>query len=129
MKPRYILLAGLLLMLLAVALGAFGAHALKSIIGEAQLQTWKTASTYHFYHALGLIGLGIWAERQSLTKYISAAGMLFIGGILLFSGSLYLLAVTQVRWLGIITPLGGVLFLAGWISWMLALYRNNQASS
>ena len=123
MKSRHILFAGLLFMLLAVALGAFGAHALKAILGEAQLQTWKTASSYHFYHALALIGLGIWAERQNPQRAVSASGLFFVIGILLFSGSLYLMSVTGMRWLGMVTPLGGVMFLAGWVSWMLALLK------
>jgi len=127
MKPRQILIFGLIFMLLAVALGAFGAHALKAMMSEAQMQTWKTASAYHFYHALGLIGLGIWSERLAPTKSIAMAGILFSAGIVLFSGSLYVLSISGFRWLGMITPLGGVLFLAGWVSWVLAAMNDNRS--
>ncbi len=129
MKPRKILISGLILMLLAVALGAFGAHALKSMMSAAQLTIWKTASNYHFYHALALIGLGIWAERHAQAKAAVLAGILFIGGILVFSGSLYLLAVSGVRWLGMLTPIGGVLFLAGWVSWLMAVINSPPSNN
>ncbi len=99
---------------LAVALGAFGAHALGSRLGADLLNTFEIAVRYQFYHALALIGvvvvLGRWPEAAAAV----AAGWLFVAGILIFSGSLYLLVFTGVRWLGAITPIGGVAFVAGW---------------
>jgi uncharacterized membrane protein YgdD (TMEM256/DUF423 family) len=96
---------------LGVALGAFGAHALKGTL-EANHTTeiWKTAVLYHFIHALALLVL---AALPTLNR---VAGSLFVAGIVIFSGSLYLLALTNVKWLGAITPLGGLCFLAGWVS-------------
>ena len=126
MTARQILVTGLILMLLAVMLGAFGAHALKSILDASQLQIWKTASNYHFYHALGLIGLGIWAERRPAQRLTGLSGLLLTAGVLVFSGSLYLLAVSGLRWLGMITPIGGVLFLAGWLCWIMAALKHDH---
>jgi uncharacterized membrane protein YgdD (TMEM256/DUF423 family) len=101
--------------LLAVALGAFGAHALKPLLEHYQrVGTWETAVLYHMFHTLALLGL---ASRPTVPK---GAVLCFIVGICLFSGSLYLLAATNVRWLGAITPLGGVGFLIGW-AWVLFL--------
>jgi uncharacterized membrane protein YgdD (TMEM256/DUF423 family) len=96
---------------LGVALGAFGAHALRGTL-EANHTTeiWKTAVLYHFNHALALLVL---AALPTLNR---VAGSLFVAGIVIFSGSLYLLALTNVKWLGAITPLGGLCFLAGWVS-------------
>ncbi len=95
---------------LAVALGAFGAHALKATLqANDTTEVWKTAVLYHFLHALALLVLA------ALPAASRAASGLFIAGILIFSGSLYLLALTNIKWLGAITPLGGLLFLAGWI--------------
>lgn len=95
---------------LAVALGAFGAHALKTILaGHAMTDVWKTAVLYHFLHALALLVLALFPVMSR-----TAAG-LFVVGIVIFSGSLYLLALTNVRWLGAITPIGGLCFLAGWL--------------
>jgi uncharacterized membrane protein YgdD (TMEM256/DUF423 family) len=96
---------------LGVALGAFGAHALKGTL-EANHTTeiWKTAVLYHFIHALALLMLA------TLPTVNRMAGSLFVAGIVIFSGSLYLLALTNVKWLGAITPLGGLCFLAGWVS-------------
>ncbi len=121
MNAHRMLLAGLVFLLLAVALGAFGAHALKSMISAAQLQIWKTASSYHFYHALGLVGLAIWSQSAHRNLASQIAGWCFILGICLFSGSLYLLALTGQSWLGMLTPLGGLLFMAGWVGWIVAV--------
>lgn len=98
-----------LLGFLAVALGAFGAHGLKGILLEhATTDIWEKAVFYHFIHAVMLYVL---AQRRPV---LTGAWLSFLGGILIFSGSLYVLAVTNVRWLGAITPLGGLAFLAGW---------------
>lgn len=99
---------------LAVALGAFGAHALKQRLSTEMLAVWRTGVEYHFYHALALILLGIIA-RQTPSAALNAGGACFALGVLVFSGSLYALALSDVRILGAVTPLGGLLFLAGWI--------------
>ena len=98
---------------LAVALGAFGAHALKDLLGRNETTgVWQTAVFYHFIHAVMLFVL---AERK---PFPAIAWWSFLIGILIFSGSLYLLAVTHVLWLGAITPIGGVSFLFGW-AWLI----------
>ncbi len=95
---------------LAVGLGAFGAHALKvTLQTNDTTEVWKTAVLYHFIHAIALLILAV------LPGTNRAVSSLFVAGIVLFSGSLYLLAFTNVKWLGAITPLGGLCFLAGWI--------------
>jgi uncharacterized membrane protein YgdD (TMEM256/DUF423 family) len=95
---------------LAVALGAFGAHALKGTLeAHAMTEVWNKAVLYHFIHALALLVLA------ALPVASRASSALFVAGIVLFSGSLYLLALTNVKWLGAITPLGGLCFLAGWV--------------
>ena len=97
---------------LAVALGAFGAHALRATLEAGQMtEIWKTAVFYHFIHGIALFALALWGRRSN------AVWWLFVAGIILFSGSLYLMALTNLRWLGAITPLGGLCFLAGW-AWL-----------
>jgi len=103
-----------ILMFLAVALGAFGAHALRDKLSAYGLDIFRTAVLYHFVHALGLFVVA-WLASVTQDPRLFVAGILFTVGIILFSGSLYVLAVTGVKWLGAITPLGGLSFLAGWI--------------
>jgi uncharacterized membrane protein YgdD (TMEM256/DUF423 family) len=100
----------------AVILGAFGAHGLKDRLDAYSLDVYQKAAFYHFIHALGILILGVLAAQSSLTlvSYQKIAALMCIG-ILLFSGSLYLLAITGVKWLGAITPLGGTAFIIGWI--------------
>ncbi|HMH52625.1 MAG TPA: DUF423 domain-containing protein [Candidatus Acidoferrum sp.] len=100
---------------LAVALGAFAAHGLRSRIGADALATFETGARYHMYHALALLAVA-WACARWPGAWTSAAGWLFVAGTLLFSGSLYLLAITGVRALGAITPLGGLAFMLGWLA-------------
>jgi len=104
---------------LGVALGAFGAHALKARLRPEKLETFETAVRYHLWHALALLGAAYAAARWP-SSLSSAAGWLFAAGILLFSGSLYLLALSGKRWLGAITPMGGAAFIAGWLCLALA---------
>lgn len=104
---------GALLAGLGVAAGAFGAHGLKGLVPAELLTSWETACRYQIYHALMLVILGLLGERLP-AKVVSQAGILFALGILLFSGSLYLMTLTGFRLLGAVTPLGGVAFLAGW---------------
>ena len=110
---RFLFAAGAIAGLLGVAIGAFGAHALRDRLAPDLLAIFETGVRYHFYHALALLAAayaaGRWPEGSA-----GAAGWLFIAGIGLFSGSLYVLALTGVRWLGAITPLGGLAFIAGW---------------
>lgn len=100
--------------LLAVALGAFGAHSLRNLLARNETTViWEKAVFYHFIHAVMLF---ILATRNPLRRF---AWFCFLGGIVIFSGSLYLLAVTNVRWLGAITPIGGISFIAGWFCLLL----------
>lgn len=115
-------MVGSLLALLAVAAGAFGAHALRERLSEDLLAVFETGARYHMYHALALLAAG-WAVNQWSGAYATAAGWLFIVGIVIFSGSLYVLALTGVRWLGAITPIGGAAFLVGWLCLALAAWR------
>ncbi len=105
---------GAILSCLAVAAGAFGAHGLKARLSADMLNTFEIAVRYHFYHALALF-VTAWAYTRWPSSATTAAGWLFIIGILIFSGSLYTLALTGLHWLGAITPIGGLAFLAGWL--------------
>jgi uncharacterized membrane protein YgdD (TMEM256/DUF423 family) len=115
MMEKTFLLVASLLGALAVALGAFGAHALENRLSADLLSTYEVGVRYHFYHALALLGVVAVLSRWPASNIAVAAGWLFVIGIVIFSGSLYLLAFTGVRWLGAITPIGGVAFIAGWI--------------
>jgi uncharacterized membrane protein YgdD (TMEM256/DUF423 family) len=99
---------------LAVAAGAFGAHALKTRLTPELLAVFETAARYQMYHALALVAVALAQPRAAPSPLWSWSGWLFAAGTLLFSGSLYALALTGVKWLGAITPLGGLAFLAGW---------------
>ena len=113
MTPEFWIRAGAGLMFLAVALGAFAAHGLKARLTPDLLAVWETAVRYHVYHALALLAVAFAADRWP-SRAVSNAGWCFLGGIVVFSGSLYLLALTGERRLGAVTPVGGLLFLAGW---------------
>lgn len=104
---------GALLALVGVAAGAFGAHGLKSRLEPEMLAVFEVGVRYHMYHALALLAAA-WAWTRWPGSLVAASGWLFVVGIVIFSGSLYLLSLTGVRWLGAITPLGGVAFLAAW---------------
>jgi len=103
---------------LAVVLGAFGAHGLEARLGAGGVATWQTATHYHLTHALALLAVGAWQQRVgeavASAGRLRAAALALLTGIVLFSGSLYLLALGGPRWLGPVTPLGGLAFLAGW---------------
>jgi len=120
MNARIFLISGIVLMITAVMLGAFGAHAIKNSVSVAHMTSWQTATQYHFYHALGLIGLGIYYQNKALDRWAQLSGIFLLLGIVLFSGSLYLLVLTGQTKLGMITPIGGVLFILGWASWLLS---------
>jgi len=123
MSPRFALGLAAAAMFLAVALGAFGAHALKARLAPEMAGAWQTAVLYHALHALALFGLGLlmlhWPERPDL----AIVGWLFVAGIVLFSGSLYVMALTDARALGAVTPIGGVAFLLGWAVLVWAIAR------
>ena len=109
---------------LAVAIGAFGAHALKNLLeANNRLETFETASKYHFYHALALLFVGLLFSYGS-PRSMNLSGHFFIWGIIIFSGSLYLLCLTNIRWLGAITPIGGVLLILGWCALAYGISRN-----
>jgi uncharacterized membrane protein YgdD (TMEM256/DUF423 family) len=100
--------------LLAVAFGAFGAHALKNRLDDYAMGVFHTAVQYHFYHSLALLAVGVIALNYPHTALLRSSGWLFTLGIVVFSGSLYLLSLTGLRWLGAVTPIGGLAFIAGW---------------
>ena len=105
-----------------VALGAFGAHGLKARASADMVAIWETGARYHVFHALALLATG-WACERWPGTFASGAGWLFLAGIALFSGSLYALALTGVRALGAITPVGGACFIAGWVCLAVAATR------
>ena len=111
---RVLLGAGALAAGLAVVMGAFGAHLLKARLGAELGAGYRTAVDYHFYHALGLLAVGLAAARDPASRALRWSGVLLATGIVLFSGSLYLLSLGGPGWLGPVTPLGGLAFLAGW---------------
>ncbi len=113
---------------LAVALGAFGAHGLRGHLatlmdGEARRRLWETAAHYHLVHALAIAAAGYLAGKPSAPGLAATAGWCFILGIVLFSGSLYTMTVTDLRALGAVTPIGGLLLVAGWVALALAAWR------
>ena len=108
--------------LVAVAAGAFGAHALKATLAPEMLAAFDTGVRYQMFHALALFAAA-WAMTRWSRRLALGAGACFIGGMLLFSGSLYLLALTGTRGFGAVTPVGGVLFLAGWLLLALSAWR------
>ncbi len=107
---------------LSVALGAFGAHSLKNILDDYGKAIYEKAVLYQMFHAMALIAVGLLQHIQKQTSF-SVAGWGFLIGIVLFSGSLYLLAVTGIKWLGAITPIGGVAFLFGWFWLVVSLLK------
>jgi uncharacterized membrane protein YgdD (TMEM256/DUF423 family) len=119
---RVFAVTGALAALLGVALGAFGAHALSSRLEPRDLATFEIGVRYQMYHALGLLAVA-WAATRWPTGPIYVAGWAFLVGILVFSGSLYLLVLTNTRWLGAVTPLGGAAFLVGWAAFAWAALR------
>ncbi|MDX1433278.1 MAG: DUF423 domain-containing protein [Gammaproteobacteria bacterium] len=123
-NARIFLVAGGASAALAVVLGAFGAHALRGSLDAGMLAVYQTASQYHLVHSLGLLAVGLLAARVAPRPSIGWAGWLMLAGLVLFSGSLYLLAVTGAGWLGGITPAGGIAFVAAWICFCVAAARS-----
>lgn len=123
-SAKLFLALGAVLLAVAVALGAFGAHALKARLGAELLAVYHTAVQYHFYHALGLLMVGLIAMQLPASGLVRAAGWLMLAGIVLFSGSLYLLSMSGIRWLGAVTPFGGTAFIGAWLLLALAAVRD-----
>ncbi len=107
---------------IGVALGAFGAHGLKSRVDADLLAVFETGVRYHMYHALALLAVG-WAATRWPGTWVSTSGWLFLVGIVVFCGSLYVMTLTGARWLGAITPLGGLAFISGWIALAVAALK------
>ena len=122
-SAKLFLVIGAIAMLAAVALGAFGAHGLKSQIAPDLLAVYRTAVEYHFYHALGLLAVGLVAQRLPASGWLRASGWLMLAGIVIFSGSLYLLALTGVRAFGAVTPIGGLAFMLAWVMFAVAVVK------
>jgi len=122
------LIIGIILAALAVALGAFGAHGLKKIVSPETVASYQTGVQYQMYHALALLVIALLADRLN-NSIINYAGFFFIGGIVLFSGSLYVIASLKAMnkdispAIGILTPLGGLLFISGWIVFLIAVIK------
>ncbi len=107
----------------AVLLGAFGAHTLKNRISSDMLAVFETGVQYHFYHALALLAVGIIANYLPESGLLRASGWLMVTGIVLFSGSLYILSISGIRWLGAITPIGGTAFIIAWVLLAVAVLK------
>jgi uncharacterized membrane protein YgdD (TMEM256/DUF423 family) len=112
--PKTFLILGAINAFLCVAIGAFGAHGLKEKLPADMLAVYQTAVQYHFYHALGLVAVGLVLLHFPGSRPVAWSGWAMLAGMVLFCGSLYVLSLTGVRWLGAITPLGGVAFLLAW---------------
>lgn len=117
---KLFMVLGSLNALISVALGAFGAHGLKSRLSPDMLAVYQTGVHYHMMHALGIIAVALIVDRLGGTAMAAWSGGLFCAGIVFFSGSLYILSITGIKWLGAITPLGGIAFLVGWALLALA---------
>jgi len=123
---KIFVLLGSVSALLGVALGAFGAHGLKSRVTAEMLAVWQTGVQYHLFHALGLLLIGILCHLLPGAGLVRSAGWFLLVGTVLFSGSLYVMVLSGVRALGIITPLGGVAFLVGWLLLAVAAWQQTS---
>ncbi|AXS85261.1 DUF423 domain-containing protein [Marinobacter metalliresistant] len=120
------LVAGGLLALLAVLAGAFGAHGLRSLVSERGLEVFQTAVTYQMYHSIALVLVAVLSGLGLSRRLLCWASGFYLAGILLFSGSLYLLVLTDIRWIGPVTPLGGGCFMVGWALLVMSAIRRNK---
>ena len=123
MKSIFLLLASLSAMT-GIGLGAFGAHGLKNVLSPELLTVYQTGVTYQMWHALGLMGISLVHQQSPESKLIYWAGWLMFMGIILFSGSLYLLVILNLKWIGIITPIGGVSFIMAWV--LIAIFATKK---
>ena len=115
MNARLCVIVSAVALAAAVALGAFGAHALRARLAPESFAAYQTAVQYHFWHALGLLAVGTLMTQWATAQGLAWAAWLLIAGLIFFSGSLYLLALTGARWLGAVTPIGGGAFIAAWV--------------
>ena len=120
---KLFLLLGAFNAALAEMLGAFGAHSLKTRLNVSMLKTYETGVEYHFYHSLGLIIVGIIAMNLTNNFWLRSSGWYMFSGIIFFCGSLYLLSIFNLRWLGMVTPIGGLLFIISWASLFMAILK------
>ncbi|MCR9254144.1 MAG: DUF423 domain-containing protein, partial [bacterium] len=124
-KTKNILVAGAVLSGLAVAIGAFGAHGLQPVLTEnGSTETFKTGVLYHIFHGLGVIATGL-IYHITKQKLVAISGWMFLSGVILFSGSLYMLSISSLKFFGPITPIGGVFFIIGWIMLALGIKKAN----
>ncbi|WP_368934898.1 DUF423 domain-containing protein [Alcaligenes faecalis] len=126
MKSRSILCLGTLIMALGVGLGAFGAHALRAMVDASALATWHTAVLYQLLHGLGLLLIAALGPQLN-AAWQSRSAILMLAGVLIFSGSLYILVLSGVKWLGAITPIGGVAMILAWLFLAIAALRGKDA--
>lgn len=123
MNPKSILATGSIFMAFAVAFGAFGAHIVQDMLTADRFAVYQTGVEYHFYHAIGLLIIGTLALIKKPNRWLTYSSYCMISGILIFSGSLYILTLTDTGWLGAITPIGGLAFILGWIFLAVGVYQ------
>lgn len=124
MTDRHLIIFAALTLLVGVAAGAFGAHGLKRVLAPELISVWQTAVLYQLIHGLGLFLIALLNTRLG-SPLLSMAGVVMFIGVLIFSGSLYVLAISGTKWLGAITPVGGLAFIAAWAMVAIAAYRSN----
>ncbi|MDH3405491.1 MAG: DUF423 domain-containing protein [Gammaproteobacteria bacterium] len=122
-SAKLFLILGSINAALVVMLGAFGAHGLKARITTEMLTLFQTGVHYHLFHSLGLLVVGVVAVQIVDSVFLKWAGWLMLAGIFLFSGSLYLVSVVGIRWMGMVTPFGGLAFIAAWILFLMAIIK------
>ena len=120
---KHLIVTGCIMAALGVIMGAFGAHGLESRLSADRLEIYTTAVDYHLYHALGLIVLGSVAKTMQSSPLLLWSAGIMLAGIVLFSGSLYLLTLTDLRWLGMIAPFGGTAFIIAWLLLAIGVWR------
>ena len=120
-QMKLFIILGALCTMMSVGTGAFGAHGLEGKLSDKYMSVWEKAVNYQMYHGLGLIIIGVISGTTSIN--VNWAGWLLFLGVVFFSGSLYILALTQIRILGAITPIGGVLFIAGWLMLIISTFK------
>ena len=126
MTTRTLLITGSVFMALAVTFGAFGAHFVQDRLTAERFDVYQTAVQYHFYHALGLLIVGTVSLWMKESVWLARSGYFLTAGILIFSGSLYLLTLTDTGWLGMITPIGGFAFILGWLFFAWAIIKQQD---
>jgi uncharacterized membrane protein YgdD (TMEM256/DUF423 family) len=126
MKSIFLFL-GAISAMLGVGMGAFGAHGLKAVLSPDMMAVYQTGVTYQMWHALGLIAVAMLRHQNPVSRLLACAGWLLFIGILLFSGSLYLLVLLDLKWLGMVTPFGGLSFMAAWL--LIAIYAVKKPQS